>query len=444
MNHFESLLLSWLLNSLWQIPLVCAAGWLAARIMRPAGAAAEHRVWVGVLLCEALLPALSVVPWESVPWNWPWQAHAAFLGDSNVAVQTGPGSVFGALRLSPSLLDALAGAYVVLTLYFACRFIWQCARLRTLANGTELASPDEASILLVQRWAGRFGTDSVAVICSSGIFAPVTMGIFRMRILLPAGMIGRLPQSDLDTAMVHELAHIRRHDFLKNLLYEVLTLPVSYHPCVWFTRQRVMESREMICDQMAAETTGNHEYAQSLLRLATMLLEGGPVRIPQAIGVFDTNTLERRLMKLTEKRIQIGRLRRYVSLGACLVVGVATGASALALRVAVDSHAADNHAQKKSIPNTVPAKEMQQHLLTKVTPKYPPEAKEARIQGKVVLDAIISKTGEVERLRVVSGPKELQQSALDAVRQWTYTPVLFNGNPIEVETTINVNYTLKK
>lgn len=149
-------------------------------------------------------------------------------------------------------------------------------------------------------------------------------------------------------------------------------------------------------------------------------------------------------MKLTEKRIQIGRLRRYVSVGACLVLGIATGASALALRVAVDSHAADSHAQKKSSPTQVPAIEMQQHVLNKVTPKYPPEAKQAHIEGKVVLDAIISKTGEVDRLRVVSGPKELQQSALDAVRQWTYTPVLLNGAPVEVETTINVNYTLKK
>jgi TonB family protein len=442
--NLESVLLSWLLNSLWQVPLLCAFGWLAARIVRPQGPAAEHRVWVGVLLCEALLPALSVVPWESFRWNWPWQAHAAFLGDANVAVQTGPGSVFGAMRLSPAILDALAGAYVVLTLYFACRFLWQCGRLGALANDTESVSADENPTFLVQQWARRFGIGPIAVICSGRIFAPVTMGIVRMRILLPAGMIGRLQQSDLDTAIVHEIAHIRRHDFLKNLLYEMLTLPVSYHPCVWFTRQRVTESREMICDQIAAETTGNREYAQSLLRLATMLLEGGPVRVPQAIGVFDTNTLERRLMKLTEKRTQIGSLRRYVSLGACLALGIATAGSAFALRVAVDSNGPDSHAQKKESTHSVPAGVMEQRLLNKVTPKYPQEAKEARIQGTVVLDAIISKTGEVDSLRVVSGPKELQQSTLDAVRQWTYKPFLLNGAPVEVETTINVIYTLRK
>ena len=87
---------------------------------------------------------------------------------------------------------------------------------------------------------------------------------------------------------------------------------------------------------------------------------------------------------------------------------------------------------------------MEQRLLNKVTPKYPQEAKDARIQGTVVLDAIISKTGAVDSLRVVSGPKELQQSTLDAVRQWAYRPFLLNGAPVEVETTINVMYTLRK
>lgn len=149
-------------------------------------------------------------------------------------------------------------------------------------------------------------------------------------------------------------------------------------------------------------------------------------------------------MKLTEKKTEIGRLRLYVSLGACLAFGIATAASALALRVAVDSHATDNHAQKKDSAHSVSPKMMEEHLVNKVTPKYPSEAKKAHIQGKVILDAIIGKSGDVQQLHVVSGPRELQQSALDAVRQWTYTPVLMNGAPVEVETTITVNYSLKK
>ncbi len=80
--------------------------------------------------------------------------------------------------------------------------------------------------------------------------------------------------------------------------------------------------------------------------------------------------------------------------------------------------------------------------ISQVTPVYPEEAKAEHVQGVVVLHAVISKGGEVENLQVVSGPKELVASAIDAVRQWRYKPYLLNGEPTEVETTINVNYTL--
>jgi TonB family protein len=77
-------------------------------------------------------------------------------------------------------------------------------------------------------------------------------------------------------------------------------------------------------------------------------------------------------------------------------------------------------------------------------PIYPPDAKKARIQGTVLLDAVIGKDGTVESLTVVSGPPALRTSAQDAVRQWTYKPFLLNGDPVEVKTTITVTYSLAK
>ncbi len=81
-------------------------------------------------------------------------------------------------------------------------------------------------------------------------------------------------------------------------------------------------------------------------------------------------------------------------------------------------------------------------LLQKTTPIYPPIAKAARVQGTVVLQATISKTGAIEGLHVVSGPAMLQQAAMDAVRTWRYKPYLLSGEPVEVETTVNVIFTL--
>jgi protein TonB len=81
-------------------------------------------------------------------------------------------------------------------------------------------------------------------------------------------------------------------------------------------------------------------------------------------------------------------------------------------------------------------------LLRKVDPQYPSLARQARIQGTVVLQAIIGKDGTVQNLRAISGHPMLIQSAVDAVKQWLYKPYYLNGEPIEVETQINVNFTL--
>ncbi|MFZ0226260.1 MAG: energy transducer TonB [Mycobacterium sp.] len=82
------------------------------------------------------------------------------------------------------------------------------------------------------------------------------------------------------------------------------------------------------------------------------------------------------------------------------------------------------------------------NLINHVQPNYPSIARMARIQGTVELRAIISKTGSIENLTVISGHAMLVQAALQAVRQWRYRPYLLNGEPIEVETDITVKFTL--
>ena len=81
-------------------------------------------------------------------------------------------------------------------------------------------------------------------------------------------------------------------------------------------------------------------------------------------------------------------------------------------------------------------------LIKKVQPPYPPLARSARIQGSVVLQAEISKDGTIQNLRLISGHPMLAPSAIEAVKQWRYKPYFLNGEPVEVETQITVNFTL--
>jgi len=84
------------------------------------------------------------------------------------------------------------------------------------------------------------------------------------------------------------------------------------------------------------------------------------------------------------------------------------------------------------------------NLIRKVTPVYPPLAKQARVQGTVRFTAIIGKDGTIQNLQLVSGHPLLVAAAQEAVKQWQYKPTLLNGEPVEVVTQIDVNFTLSQ
>ena len=144
-------------------------------------------------------------------------------------------------------------------------------------------------------------------------------------------------------------------------------------------------------------------------------------------------------MQLTRGSLEATGGKRLAIGAACVLVALAACTSALALRMDVNQPPSQNTAAKK-----VEVKADALTILYKAPPVYPVEAKKAKVSGAVKLAAVIGKEGTVENLRVVSGPAPLQQSALDAVKQWRYQPFLLNGDPIEVETTINIVYSLRK
>jgi protein TonB len=81
-------------------------------------------------------------------------------------------------------------------------------------------------------------------------------------------------------------------------------------------------------------------------------------------------------------------------------------------------------------------------LIRKVQPAYPPLARQARIQGQVLLQAQISKDGSIENLQLISGHPMLAPAAIEAVKQWRYKPYMLNGEPVAVDTQVVVNFTL--
>jgi len=98
--------------------------------------------------------------------------------------------------------------------------------------------------------------------------------------------------------------------------------------------------------------------------------------------------------------------------------------------------------EKPKGPARVSSGVVQGLAISQPHPVYPPIAKAAHVSGAVVLHAMISKTGTITNLTVVSGPEMLRASALDAVRNWRYKPYVLNGEPTEVDTTVTVNFNI--
>lgn len=444
MKLIESMLLAYVINSLWQVPLACAAAALAARMLRLAGSPAQHYAWVAGLWAGALLPALSMLPVGEIHLGWLLAVPVHPPAEGQVSIQMGGGVGFAGVWLPPVLLHLVVFVYCAILGYFALRFLWRCARVRALIRESSPLCFDSNQEPSCRAWSERMGVGAVFIVESPRVFAPVALGVRRKMILLPAALQERLAAADFEMIIAHEFAHIQRNDFLKNLCYELVAVPVSYHPLVWLMRQRLMETREMVCDELASQVAGKPAYVQSLLRLASVLVHGFAHPLPHGVGVFDANILERRLMRLTQNSPSIGHVRKAVLVALTLVLATGAAASALALRFSLDPAAVSGDESTKTSPKSIPADVLVRNVISKVSPVYPPDAKKAHIQGTVVLDATIGKNGDVENLKVLSGPEGLQQSALDAVRQWKYKPFLVNGDPIEVESTIKVIYSLQR
>jgi TonB family protein len=447
MNTAESWILAWLLNSLWQIPLVFCGASLAAWVARPLGPRFVHRVWVGALVLMAVLPACRF----DISGLWPGLWHtlvwiggaSASAGEARIVIGPARAAGMASPWFPQNLLAATAALYLAGVLYFAGRLIWGLRKTQAIRREAhQLALPHEEHTR-VARLRRVLGLDSGAVdlATSEEISGPATVGLRHRTLLLPPGFVEALSPNDFDALLAHELAHMRRHDFAKNLLYGLLSVPAAYHPVLWLARARVDQTRELACDEMAGDALGGRQsYAHSLLRLAALLSNRGRPRILHAIGILDANSFERRIMHLTRTHLEIGTKRRALVAAACGLLAIATCTSALALHMEVSQKPAHSN-----VPVKVKAEALKP--VNKVPPVYPQEAKQKHetLNGKVLLDVIVGKDGAVENIKVAKSLREdYDRSAIDAVRQWTFQPFLLNGQPIEVATQIGITYSLSR
>ncbi len=295
----------------------------------------------------------------------------------------------------------------------------------------------------------------VRLMLSDRVAAPATVGVRRPVILLPPRLLAM--STDQQRAIVlHELLHARRHDFLFQLLEEVLRALLFFHPAVHWLLARIRLAREQCVDAEVVRRLGSRtRYLQSLVAVARLV--GGSRAVPAALLLGEGHLRER--VDLLLKEVFMSRTRTAVHLGlTAAAVVAATGWAAWALPMQASKAGAavgieDEATQRPRL-----------QVVKQVKPEYPAAARDEKAEGACRIEVVIGTDGAIKDARVVAsaptkerldaleakkgtaaaleGDPRLAEAALAAVRQWQYQPVLKDGKPVEAQATVTIAFKL--
>jgi TonB family protein len=445
MSHLVSFVASYAINSLWQVPLVGGAGWVVSRLLRRVGPVAEHVTWVTTLALAVVMPAYPL--WRLLPGLI--RGHGMEYGRSSITFIAGAGDASDrAVTMLPgAVVLGIVLLYSGTLVYFAARLVWSMYWTASLVRDAAPLSLDQASEAAWSRCKWAFSVERARIWGSGRIGGPVVIGFGEPVLLMPAGFFEGCAPDDLLAALAHECAHMERRDFAKNLIYEVVSLGLAFHPATRMLKARIAQTREMICDEMAVtRVIDPHRYTQSLLRLATRMFLTPRVSSSHAIGIFDANILEKRIMTITTKKPQLSMAVKYglVMPGALLLVSVAAIGSAKTLVVEQETQAqtADGakpygkvyHIDKDVTP---PA------LISSVDPEFPEMERKSKdkFEGTCLIGLVVDEMGTPRDVHVVRSLKaDFDAKALEAVEQYRFKPAMKAGEPVAVTLKVEVNF----
>ncbi|HEY1496602.1 MAG TPA: M56 family metallopeptidase [Candidatus Solibacter sp.] len=256
-----------LLHFAWQGCLVMALLWVTLFVLRSGSAKARYAAGCVALALLAVAPLLTTY----ALYREPVPAMHATVGPLNalptaVAQPSQANRSQGMAAIQAWALPAWAFGVLV----FSLRMVWGCAQVGALKRRGRPAEVDVLS--LVARLSQKMGIPRRArVLISEWSGGPSLVGWLRPVILLPASALAGLTPQQLEAVLAHELAHIRRHDYLVNWLQMLVETLLFYHPAVWWISSRVRHERELCCDDLAVSVCeGALCYARALTTLEKM------------------------------------------------------------------------------------------------------------------------------------------------------------------------------
>lgn len=445
------------LASWWlQAGLLLGAALVVPAAVRLRAPAARLRIAQAALLAALALPLVQP------------PAHAGGTGGAtmrttfSLVLPVEDGASPGALSVERVVLAALAAGALL-------RLGWLGAgllRLQALRRRARPLFPVPASVVSA---AARVGATAELLI-SSEVASPLAIGWRRPAVVFPE-RFDALEASEQEAVACHELLHVKRCDSWAVLLEELARALLWSQPSAWGLLSGISLAREQAIDGDVVRSTGDRRsYLRALARLAAFAQEAPSGALP----FHSRSHLLRRVAHLA-KEVPMSRrslvLATAASAALILLVGAA-GAAAVPFgssagnpttEPAASSAASPAGAAREGVAGGVAegvrggiAEEAGDDVVLKVggdvkepaeihrvQPTYPEEAREKRIQGRVVVRAVIDEKGTVTKVEAVESPDPmLTEAALEAVKKWTYKPATKKGKPVKVFLTVTVAFKL--
>jgi D-alanyl-D-alanine endopeptidase (penicillin-binding protein 7) len=396
-----------LVHFVWQGALIgCAAavGLIALRNAKP-----EQRY---LLACCALLLCLL---WPAFGlWNTLAQAHTA--GDASryamrlmaPGAEQGSGNWLGYLQRQLMWIVALWAACAgTLSLRMAFGLLW-------IGRVSESSKRNAHWQDRLDQLASQFGiTRAVRLRVVDHLASPVTAGWWRPVVLVPASLLSGMAPSLLEALLAHEIAHVKRFDYLVNLGQNVVETLLFYHPAVWWISSRIRVEREQIADDFAARKLGEpRRLALALSELER--LQFSPHHLAQAANGGD---LMSRIKRLVRPDTQALNWKAAIP-----VLGLAVACMAMYANAAPAAQTNKGLHTTKAIAN----------FSTCQKPVWPAADLQAEHTGAVTLAFLIGETGKVMDSKIVksSGHPGLDEAAQAGIAKCQFKPATVDGKPV--------------
>jgi TonB family protein len=352
------LVLTFLLNASWQIALVVLFAAACDWLLRGTAARYRHWLWIAALGLAFVLPLLG--PARLIKTSLSPKPQPAEIATTPVFVTwvyspeldsaeapAKPGApltverrnlLASGVHLSRGPASLLVALYGLFLLFRAGQLMRAWRRTKSIVQSAyecEFSGPVKT---IIEKCQKAIGVGRVRILCSASVPVPITVGIFSPLIILPGRLLHDVDEEVLTSALGHELVHVARRDYLANLVYEIIYLPLSFHPAAALLRRRIKQTRELCCDEsVTARLLRAETYARSLVRLIGAAPLGHRLAVDTTIGISEADILEVRIMSLLKGSKRTTRRKRLLLISASLLlVAPCLAATSFALTLDID------------------------------------------------------------------------------------------------------------